>query len=170
MSVNTLFTTIGLFLIAVYLLFRPSEAMKETEEEVAQLELHDFSLYDVSSEGLNSVLKASYGKKYTDRYEAADVNFSDTSQAEPIAMQAVVAHYKDHRVKLSQDVHYRQGDDFLFVSDEATYDQNRSVATTEGAFEIFYGAHRISGEKLFYDAARQKASAAHIDGTFVLNN
>lgn len=166
MSANYFFIVIGLVLGAIFVFFKPLEIHFDNPNEVAQLELEHFTVYELTKMGLKSITKGSKGARFENRNEASDINFTDNSRAFSQNMRADFGRQENGVVYLDGNVRYKRQDGLRFESDEAEYDQNSTIATTEGDFVMYYGKNSLEGQKLYYDATLRQSKSDMVDGIY----
>jgi len=167
-TINTFFVLISLLLVAIFFLFKPMNIETYDNNDTAMLELKGFQLYDIGSEGLRMMLQGSFGKRYENRYEVYDINYTSYIDHEQQNMAAQAAVYKDNILYLSGNVQYRKGADFMFKSDEAQYDENRHTATTTDAFELYNSEGMFHGRELLYNSKANTIRAEQVSAQYYL--
>lgn len=169
MSANYFFLFVGAVLLFVLLYFRPMQIQTEITEEVAQLELFDFTLHELDPQGLRNVLGGSKGNRFSDRYVIEDVNYTDNTKKYVENMRSDIGVYKGNVVTLEGNVRYHRQDGIYFRSNRATFDQNHSVARTQGAFVLTKGDDSVRGENLFYNSDSGTIKAQNVTGVYMIN-
>jgi len=168
LNINTFLTVIALGLLGVYIFLRPMDIKQKLPNEIAQLELINFSVYELNATTLKSVLKGSSGKRYENRYEVENVTYTDNTKDFREEMSAGYGLYKNNIIALEKNVHFKREDGLEFISKEAQYDQNRSVATTKGEFRIKNYEDWVVGDKLYYDTQKGRVTAQKVEGLYNL--
>jgi hypothetical protein len=169
MSANSFYLLLFLFLGSIYIFYKPVDIKKYDNSDLALLELQDFKLYDISTKGLSMMLQGAYGKRYGDRYEINDVNYTNNAVNDYRHMSASLASYKEKMLYLNGNVIYRQGDAFTFSSDEAQYDEVTKSAYTTGKFNLQSSEGFFNGYGLEYNSLTQNIRAKNILATYHLN-
>lgn len=168
MSVNTFFFVLLSGLLGIYLYFTPMDIKEKEDKEVAMLDLVDFSVYKFDPEGLQSIMKGSTGKRFEDRYEVDDVDYTDDNKVFIQHMVADHALHKGEDVFLDGNVRYRRSDEKMFLSDEAQYYHETAILTTRGPFTIVDKSDWLIGKKLYYDSVNKVAKGDQIKGVYTL--
>ncbi len=168
-TINTFFLLISLLLVAIFVLFKPMDIETYDNNDTAMLELKAFQLYDIGSEGLRMMLQGSFGKRYRDCYEVYDINYSSKTDHEQQHMAAKAAVYRNHILYLSGDVVYKKGEDFVFRSDEAQYDENHHTAMTIGAFELKNNEGVFKGYELQYNSEADTIRAKTVSALYYIS-
>ncbi len=138
--------------------------------EIAQLELKSFTVKEFDTERLKTVLSGSFGKRFADRYEVEDIDFTDATREHKQNITAKSGIYKDNVVTLQGSVLFRRDDGVTFGSELIVYDHNSTVARAIGAFRLQRGIESFTGENLVYDNANGDISAESIRGVYILKN
>ena len=170
MSATAFFTLIALILGGIFFFFKPMELKELEHKEIAQLELTDFTLYELTEKGLKTTLSGLKGERYVDRYESKQISFTDTSKEYTQNMTADHGVYHKNTVYLSGNVHYGREDGLEFASDEASYSQDDGTIRTEGPFVISRENDRFDGEKLLYDSKNEHLSAEKIRSSYTITD
>ena len=169
-TINGFLSIIAAGLLAVYIFLRPMDIKQDLPKEIAQLELIHFSIQELNATTLRSVLKGDHGLRYKDRYEVQKVSFSDNTKEYLQHMHAGYGIYKDEILKLDNGVHFKREDGLSFTSNEAMFEQKRSIATTKGAFEIRYNDNWVKGKALYYDTKRNIVRSKEVEGVYMLED
>ncbi len=170
MSLNLFFLAIAAGLVSIFVFFRPMDIEKSQQKEIALLDLHQFTVYELGQGGLQSIMKGSSGERFEKRYEVRDANFTDNTRPYIQNMQSDFALYDSQKIYLEQHVKYERADGLTFRSNEATYHQVKGIATTKGEFVIDQGADQVHGRALRYNTQTGVIKAKQIRATFTLNN
>lgn len=170
MNVNLFFFIVGLGLLSIFLFFRPMEIEKNEKEEIALLDLNQFTVYELGQGGLQSIMKGSTAERFEKRYEVHDANYTDNSQAYIQNMRSDFARYEGKEIYLEQNVRYERVDGLRFLSNEAHYDQKSGIASTKGSFTLLQHGDRVKGRGLHYHSSSGHIKAKQVSGTFTINN
>ncbi len=168
MTVHHFYLFITLLLAAIYLLFKPMDVQLNDSEEVAQLELENFQLFELNTQRLKTVLSGSEGKRFSDRYEVYDVNYTNNTEESIENMVASYGLYKGETLALENDVHYRRDDGVNFTCNKAEYNKVTSVIQTVGPFTLWQYENRFSGTDLLYYSKQGKVSADDVTGIYTI--
>lgn len=166
MNINLFFITLIALLLSVFIFFKPIEVNVPDHKEIAQLELKNFQIYEVEEKGVKSILEGEMGQRFENRYEIRDVTFKDTSKTYMEVMHADHGRYQDDKVYLNQNVTYARADEMTFKSDEAMYDINNSLVTTEGSFIMSAKRNYFKGHKLKFNTKENTMLAQKVSGSY----
>jgi LPS export ABC transporter protein LptC len=159
-----------LLLAGIYVFFKPMNIAQKQHGEIAQLELNNFTVKEFDTERLKTVLSGSFGKRFADRYEVEDINFTDTTQDHKQNITAKSGLYKNSIVTLKGAVLFKRDDGMTFSSEHIVYDHNSTVARAIGPFELRRGLESFNGVDLVYNNANGNITAKAISGTYILKS
>jgi LPS export ABC transporter protein LptC len=168
MSINLFFVTVIMLLLSVFIFFKPLKLDIPDHKEIAQLELKNFQVYEVEQKGVKSILEGTKGERFENRYEISNVTFKDTSKEYIEVMHADHGRYQDDKVYLNKNVIYAQESGITFKSDEALYDINKTLVTTEGKFIMTSKSNYFKGEKLKFNTKENIILAKKVVGSYKL--
>ncbi len=131
MSINIFIALVLGLLMGMYLSFSPTYRDEGERGEIPQIELHSFTLYEISSRGIDHVLEGAEGKKFDNRYEITSAKFGDNTKSMYQSIAAGSVHYRDDLVRLKTDVLYRREDGLEFRSAEGEYNTTLYYNTQE---------------------------------------
>lgn len=169
MSINLFFLLVLGLLIGMYGYFKPSYPVRPNNQEIPQIELTTFALYEISGKGIDHVLEGAEGKKFADRYEITSAKFSDNTQRLFQSVSGTAILYKDNIVDVNGDVYYHREDGLDFRSREAQYNTKSAVISTQGEFKITQNANYVNGKKLEFNTRSDAVSADEIRGSYQLD-
>lgn len=169
MSINLFFVLVLGLLMGMYGYFSPMAQGEKNNTEVPKIHLFSFSLYEISHRGVDHILEGKEGKKFDDRYEITQANFSDNTKTQFQTIRSDTALYRDDVLVVEGNVHYRRADGLEFRSQEGKYDAKQSRISTEGSFVITQNANRVDGRRLNYDTERKTVSANTVQGIYQLD-
>jgi LPS export ABC transporter protein LptC len=169
MSINVFFFLILALLVGMFSYFKPSNDMPITEKKVAQFEMDDFILYEISPQQINHFFTGAHGSKFPDYYEATNAKLTSNKRGMIESIRADRVLYKEDVIDLKGNVHYEREDGLEFYSQEGIYDQKNSYVKTSDAFRISKNQNTIYGIQLYYDLELDTVDANQITGIYQLN-
>lgn len=167
MNINLFLTLLLGLLIGVYLFFKPTLQTAGAPIEVAQLSLKEFTLYELGFERLVRMLQGSAAERFEDRYEIRDLYVADRSGGLEQQLRSHYGRYERDVVWLEGSVAYVRADGMAFHSEEASYDINRSLVQTAGAFRVKMQENVIEGERLYLNTKERFMSASSIKAHYL---
>ena len=170
MTATRFYLFIMLLLAGIYVFFKPMNIAQQQPGEIAQLELNDFTVKEFDTEHLKTVLSGSFGKRFTDRYEVEDINFTDATREHKQNITAKSGLYKSGIVTLKGAVLFKRDDGVVFSSEHIVYDHNSTVAQAIGPFKLRRGLESFSGVDLVYNNTNGNIAAKAINGIYILKS
>jgi hypothetical protein len=168
MSINLFFLLIFGLLLGMFSYFSSAYHDKKNGNEIPQIELFSFSMYEISHHGIDHILEGVEGKKFDDRYVITSAKFSDNTKHLLQSIRADNVKYQDNIIALDGNVRYLREDGLVFHSIEGRYDTKKSLIQTDGAFTITQNGNRVDGQKLFYNTQLDTVSANRVSGSYNL--
>ncbi|MDA3946186.1 MAG: LPS export ABC transporter periplasmic protein LptC [Helicobacteraceae bacterium] len=170
-SANYFFIAIGLLLTAILLFFQPIP-IKDTMADnvnVAELELRNFTLYELGSDGLKDIMIGHYGFRYTDRIEVEEIDYTDNAGKQRNNLQADFGVYNNKDlITLEGNVRYYREDGMKFRSNVAVINQVDESITAAGPFTMNKFSDNVVGTDLFYDTKNGLTRAKDVTSIFTL--
>jgi hypothetical protein len=169
MTINHFFGLIAMILAGTYLFFKPDVIKTPDYREIAQLDLKNFTLYEMDRSGLTRKLQGKQGRRFSDRYEVTGVTFVDTTGTLRKEMESGAGRSTADTLTLYDGVLIRRSDGSVVRADTVTYDKAHKQITGNDGFDIVYGPHRFSGTNLRYDMEHGILKADNIAATYRLD-
>ncbi len=169
MSINYFFAFVLAFLGGMYFYFSPNYTQSSNAEEVPQIELSRFSLYEISPKGIDHLLEGEEGKKFAEYYVVTSAKFSDNTKKMLHTLRADRADYRYNSLKIEGNVRYLREDGLECRSEEALYRTQEGLVEIPKGFTMTQGAHQIRGESLLYNVDEKSLSAQRVSGSYQLN-
>jgi len=168
MSINLFFLLIFALLMGMYGAFTPTYPPIERIGETPKIELSEFTLYEISSKGIEYILEGKEGKKFETYYEVTSAKFSDNTKKLFHSIRSDKVDYRNDILKLDGHLHYVRADGLELRSNEGLYNIKSSSIETKGSFVITQKGNRIDGDALQYNTKEKTLSANKIRGTYQL--
>jgi hypothetical protein len=123
---------------SIYIFFKPLNIVQKQHGEIPLLELSPFTLYELDTTGLRTIMQGSSGLRYKNRYIVNDINYIDNSRKYLASMQSKKGIYKNDIITLTKDVHYVREDGISFDTQKLIYNKTKAIATSN----VGYVAHK----------------------------
>lgn len=166
MNINLFFILILAFLAGMFAYFTPNYTSDINAEELPRIELASFTLYEISPQGVQRILKGKEGKVFDNRYEISSANLRDNTYRLTQTIGGHDARYENDLLTLEGDIRFTRADGLEFRSHEARYNTDTGIVTTRGKFTITQSANRVEGEKLYYNSQERSVSADAVRGSY----
>ncbi len=135
----------------IFFLFEPLEEKKYTFDEIPLLELKNFKLTELNTQGLSSILESAVGFKYKDRYILQELSFTDSNNKYITNIQSDNALYKNNQLNLDGNVIYFKDGNIHFKTQKANYDKKTKIITSVGKYIAYIGENKAIGTSLMYN-------------------
>lgn len=168
MTVNHFFIVVALILAGIFFGFRPVTSEAPQTGEIAQLDLRDFTVYELDEKGLIHVLHGAQGQRFADRYEVRGIAYVDNSEAVTKEMSAEFGRAREATVDLVGNVVIRQNDGSEVRAEDISYDKEQRLITSQSRFTIRQGGNRASGEGLYYKLDEGRIRANNISAVYTI--
>lgn len=168
MSINYFFASLLISLLMIFFLFKPLEIKQQRFEDVPLFTLSAFTMHELNSSGVVTLMHGQEASKYSDRYTIEKMDFTDNSKSYQTNMKSNSGIYKNDVVYLDGDIVYLGKDGLTFTTQKATYDRKTTVATTDGDYLLLRGLNRINGENLKYNSSLQRVESQNIIAKYQL--
>lgn len=170
-NANYFFILIAVILASILLFFKPVALKKDENEgqEIASLELYDFTLYELGLHGLKDIMIGKEGYRFKDRLEVKDINYTDSTRVLRNNLQADFGFYNNKDlITLKGNVRYYREDGMQFQSNKAIINQRKETIQTVGAFTLKKFTDNVVGKNLFYDTKKGLSHAKDVTAYFNL--
>lgn len=163
MSINSLFGLVFVLLLTIIVAFEQKVVSTgEPQNEVALLNISNFTMYEMDKTRLTSLLKATDGIRYADRFLLKDINYTDNSKELRANIVSKNGIYKDNVLTLNGDVFYKREDDITFKSQSAKYDKTSSDFSTKENFEATMQKNIAYGSEIEYNNETKKLKSKNV--------
>ena len=151
MNINLFFILIIALLSSIYLFFKPLALTQREFVEIPLVELNNFTLYELDNNDLKILLSAKVAKRYSDRYEIKNINYTDNKDKYLVNIQADSAIYKDDYIDLDGNIIFNREDGLMFKTQKAQYSRKDDLVTTDGLFSANIDDGNMTGYNLKYN-------------------
>ncbi|MDD5717468.1 MAG: hypothetical protein PHW64_06655 [Sulfuricurvum sp.] len=156
-------------LMGMYGYFTPKSVNYPENGEIPLIELSDFSLYEISHQGIEYVLEGREGKMFDTHYAVKSAKFSDNTKSLLQSVQADTINYKKNKIVMDGNVYYVREDGLEFHTDKAEYNTKASLIHINGTFTIRQNRNHVNGEKMVLNTENNTISADRVSGQYDLN-
>ncbi len=151
MNINYFFSFIFLALIMIYVFFHPMDIKQINSKEIPLFSLDNFTLHELDANGLITLMNGSKAKRYSDRYDVSDIDYTDNSKEFASNMKAKHGLYKKEIVYLNGDVFFTRVDGLRYFSQKAVYNKKTEIALSDVDYVATMGMSQLSGSTLLVD-------------------
>lgn len=146
----------------IFFFFKPLNIKEQTFVDVPLFEIKKFSLYELNTKGLKTLMSGQSAFRYSDRYRVKDVDFTDNSKNYIANMKANSGLYKKNIVYLDGNVSYAREDGLIFESQHVIYDKITSIVTSKNNYVAYMGDNKMIGTFIKYNTHLNKIKSKNV--------
>lgn len=168
MKITHFFVLLFVFSLSLLILLKPQEYQKAGNGKIPQMEIEDFTLYELNKEGVKSVVSGTLGRQYKTYYEVENAHYVENKNRLGEHLYADKGKFEKNIAYLNDNVRYFREDGLSFESDHAIYDTNKELLYVPKRFILTQNENIIYGNELHYNAKNGKITAQQIDANYYL--
>ena len=162
MNINYLLSFIFLGLMMIYFIFEPMDIKKQDSKEVPLFSLDTFTLHELDRFGLITLMSGSKAKRYSNRYDVQDIDYTDNSKEYTANMKAKHGLYKNEVVYLDGDVFFSREDGLKYFSQKVVYNKKTDVATSKTDFVAMMGQNQVYGTSIIVNNKLDRINSKNV--------
>lgn len=125
--------------------------------DVPLFELKDFTMYELDTSGLHTIMLGSSATRYSNRYTVKDIDYTDNEKEEYIAnMKSDKGIYKNDIVTLTGNVTYVRDDGLTFKTQKAVYNKKSSDVVSDVGYVAYLNDSVIRGSYIKYNNEKNR--------------
>ena len=168
MKLTHFFIFLLLFSISLFVFLQPQSYAQNTDENVPQLEIEDFTLYEIDKIGVQSVVSGTIGRQYIKHYEVQNVHYIENKNKMGEHLYADSGIFKLDTAYLNDNVRYFREDGLSFESDHAVYNTEKELLYVPDKFVLTQNENIIYGSELHYNSLSGDMDAKKIDANYYI--
>jgi len=168
-NINIVLGFISTILAMIFFLFKPLHIKEQSFEDIPLFELSMFTIYEINTMSLDSILIGTDGARYKDRYKIHNLNYTDNTKKYIANIKANDSIYKDDIMTMYGDVDYNREDGLSFLSDEAIYNKHNGIMKTNKHYVAYRGDNKIIGSSLTYNNLKNRIKSKNITAIYQLS-
>lgn len=168
MRLTYFFISLFVFFGLMFVFFNPQSPTNIVQKDVAQMEIEDFTLYEIDKIGVQSVVSGTLGRQYPEHYEVENAHYIENKNKLGEHLYADKGRFEKDIVYLNNNVRYFREDGLSFESDHAVIDTKKDVVTVPDAFVLTQNENIIYGSKLHYNSLTGQIRAKNIDANYYI--
>ncbi len=170
MRLTHFFVILLLFSVSLFFFLKPSSYVKNSDGEIAQLEIEDFTVYELNKEGVKSVLSGTIGRQFSKYYEVENAHYIENKKELSEHLYSDMGRFEKEIAYLDENVRYFREDGLSFESDHAVYNTNKESLYVPKSFILTYNENIVYGQELHYDVISGRISAQKVDANYYLED
>jgi len=152
----------------IFFIFKPMDIKVQHVKNVPLFEMHDFTMYELTSNGLNTILLGSIGIRYTNKYTIKDIDYTDNSKKNIANMISDFGVYENETVKLRGHVTYVREDGLTFKSEKAFYNKKTADIISDTNYIAYLNDNVITGSYIKYNSISRKIYSKNVRAIYQL--
>jgi len=168
MKLTHFFLLLFLFSIALLVFLKPQSYANISEKNVPQLEIEDFTLYEINTNGVQSVVSGTIGWQYETHYEVQKAHFVQNKNKLGEHIYADKGVFEKDTAYLDDNVRYFRDDGLSFESDHAVYNTKQEQLNVPEKFVLTQNKNVIYGSDLHYNSQTGWMRANKIDANYFI--
>jgi len=149
-------------LLMILFLFKPLEIKQRDYKEIPLLDIDTFVMYELNSEGLDTLMSGEKAYRFKDRYVFDFVDFTDNAKEFIANMKANSGVYKNNKINLEGDVFYIREDGLSFETQKLEYNTATNIVKTNEPYVAMMGENSMRGDSLIYNSKTKKFNAKSV--------
>ena len=170
MKLTHFFIILLLFSVSIFVFLKPSSYAKHKDEKIAQLEIEDFSVYELNTEGVKSVLSGTIGRQFSTYYEVENAHYVENKKEMSEHLYSDIGRFEKDIAYLDNNVRYFREDGLSFESDHAVYNTKKESLYIPKSFILTQNENIVYGQELHYDAVSGELTAQKVDANYYLED
>jgi len=131
--------------------------------DVPLFELKDFTMYELDTRGLNTIMLGSSATRYANRYTVKNIDYTDNEKKEYIAnMKANNGIYKNDLVTLTGNVVYVRDDGLTFKTQKAVYNKKSSNVVSNVGYVAYFNDSIVRGSYIKYNNEKNRIFSKNV--------
>ncbi|MCD6191295.1 MAG: LPS export ABC transporter periplasmic protein LptC [Sulfurimonas sp.] len=168
MNINIFFAIIFSALMAIFFLFKPMNIKKQEFVDVPLFELTSFTLHELNTQGLQTMMRGNKAVRYADRYSVVDIDYTDNSKEYIANMRAKHGLYKDEIIELEDDVVYSREDGLTFETSKVHYNKKTSIAIADADYVSYRDKNIVNGSFVKYNNSLNRVESKNVTAIYQL--
>lgn len=168
MKITHFFIFLFLFSVSLFVFLQPQSYTQNSDENIPQLEIEDFTLYEIDKFGVQNVVSGTIGRQYIKHYEVQNVHYIENKNKMGEHLYADNGIFKTDIAYLNDNVRYFREDGLSFESDHAVYNTKKEFLYVPDKFVLTQNENIIYGSELYYYSLSGKMYANKINANYYI--
>jgi len=168
MKLTHFFVGMLLFSLALFVFLRPENISTTSAGKIAQLEIEDFTLYEITKDGVQSVVSGTVAKQFETHYEVENAHYIENKNKLGEHLYADRAKFEKDVAYMNENVRYFREDGLSFESDKAIYNTKEEELYVPEKFVLTQNENIVYGKELHYNSKTGKINALDIDANYYI--
>jgi len=151
-----------------FVFLQPQDYAQNTDENVPQLEIEDFTLYEMNKVGVKSVVSGTAAMQYIKHYEVQNVHYIENKNKLSEHLYADSGIFKTDIAYLNDNVRYFREDGLSFESDHAVYNTKKEFLYVPENFVLTQNENVVYGSELHYNSLSGNIDAKKVKANYYI--
>jgi len=138
------------------------------EGDIPQMELEDFTLYEIDKEGVKSVVSGTVGRQFGTYDEVENVHYIENKNKTSEHLYADLGRFENDVAYLNENVRYFREDGLSFESDHAIYNTKSELLYVPNNFILTQNENIIYGSELHYNSITGDIDAKQVNANYYI--
>lgn len=170
MRITHFFVLLFLFAASLLVFLKPQDYSKNTGTKVPQLEIEDFTVYEIGKQGVQNVISGTLGRQFSSHYEVENAHYVENKNQLGEHLYADRGRFEKEVAYLDENVRYFREDGLSFESNHAVYHTKKEVLHVPEKFVLTQNENIIYGRKLNYNVKSGDIAAEKIDANYYIED
>lgn len=162
MNINYFLSFVLLGLVMIYVFFEPMDIQKQNHKEVPLFSLDKFTLHELDTFGLTTTMTGSEAKRYSNRYDVKNIDYTDNSKEYTANMKAKHGLYKREILYLDGDVFFSREDGLKYFSQKTVYNKKKDVASSNVDYVAMMGENQVYGTSITVNNKQDRMNSKNV--------
>jgi len=170
MKLTHFFVILLLFSLSLFVFLQPGAYTKDKNGKIPQLEIEDFSIYELTRVGVKSVLSGTVARQFSTHYEVENAHYVENKKVLSEHLYADIGRFEKDIAYLDENVRYFREDGLSFESDHAVYNTKNESLYVPKSFILTQNENVVYGQELHYDAKSGEITAQNVNANYYLED
>ena len=142
--------------------FTPMDYKQKIPGDIPLLEMTNFEMHELDTEGLQTIMVGDVALRFKDRYVVEKIDFTDATKNLISNMKANHGIYKGNVVDLKGNVVYYREDGIALETETLNYNTVTAIAQTNDKYVAFQDQNTMYGTSMIYDTLIGKMDSKNV--------
>jgi len=157
-----------MFSISLFVFLEPESYATSEEDDIAKMELEDFTLYEINKVGVLSVVSGTLGRQFEEYYEVENAHYIENKNKTGEHLYSDFGRFEKDVAYLNENVRYFREDGLSFESDHAIYNTKQELLYVPNNFVLTQNENVVYGSELHYNAHTGDIDAKKVDANYYI--
>ena len=166
MRITHFFILVFVFSVSMFVFLKPQAYTKTNGQEVAKLEIEDFTVYELDRSGVTSVLSGTKGRQFETHYDVEHAQYMQNKNKFNEKLYADKGRFEKEIAYLDDNVRYFREDGLSFKSERAVYNTDKEYLYVAKNFVLTQNENVVYGKGLHFYAKTGRVIAKNVEANY----